>query len=99
MARQLEDSDDWDAGCDSHGCNCHGCGGDDFAADDWRDDEDDTTVPCPYCGKDMYEDAPRCPHCGQYITAEDAPPRRMPWWIILGFLLCLCAVIVWIVNW
>ena len=85
MARHLEDSDDWDEGCDSHGCNCHGggCGGDDSG--DWSDDGDDDlpTVPCPYCG--------------QYISAEDAPPRRMPWWIILGVVLCLCAVVVWIV--
>ncbi len=91
MRRHLEDSDDWDAGCDSHDC-----GGD---SNDWGDDgaDDDSTVPCPYCGQEMYEDSPRCPHCGQYISAEDAPPRRAPWWILLGVVLCLCAVVVWIV--
>jgi hypothetical protein len=100
MRRQLEDSDDWDEGCDHHGCDCGGCHCDKGESDDWHDesgDEDDSTVPCPYCGQEMYEDAPRCPHCGQYISDEDAAPRRKPWWIIIGVLLCLCAVLVWIV--
>jgi hypothetical protein len=92
MRRHLEDSDDWDAGCGCHGC-C--CGGD--RSDDWSDrGDDDPTVPCPYCGKEVYDDSPRCPHCGQYISEEDAPPRRTPWWIILGVLLCLCVILVWI---
>ena len=66
--------------------------------DDWDDDEDDSTIPCPYCGQEMYEDAPRCPHCGQYISSEDAAPSRAPWWIILGVVLCLCAIWVWIAG-
>ena len=84
MARQLEDADDWDDGCES---------------DSRNNDEDEPTVPCPYCGKDIYEDAPRCPHCGQYISEEDVAPSRAPWWIILGVLLCLCATVVWIISW
>jgi hypothetical protein len=101
MCRQLEDADDWDEGCDSHGCNCHGCGGGNDDSGDWNGDDDDegeAAVPCPYCGKEMYEDSPRCPHCGQYISDEDAPPRRAPWWIIVGVVLCLCAVVVWILT-
>ena len=66
--------------------------------DDWGDDSDDSTIPCPSCGKEIYEDSPRCPHCGQYITEEDAPTRQ-PWWIILGVILCLCAAAVWIISW
>ena len=86
MRRQLEDEDDWDEGC-GHG-----------ESDDWNEgDESDSTVPCPYCGQQMYEDSPRCPHCGQYISEEDAPPSRLRWWIILGVLLCLCVVAVWII--
>jgi hypothetical protein len=102
MARQLENADDWDEGCDSHGCNCHGhgCGGHDDS-DEWSDeagdDGDDATVPCPYCGQEMYEDSPRCPHCGHYISDEDTPPRRMPWWIIIGVVLCLCVIALWII--
>jgi hypothetical protein len=63
---------------------------------DGPDDEADT-MPCPYCGEDVYEDAPRCPHCGQYISQEDAPPGRKPWWIIVGALLCLAVAVAWIV--
>ena len=72
---------------------------DDWSDDDWGDGGDDSTIPCPYCGKEMYEDSPRCPHCGQYITDEDAPTRRQPWWVILGVILCLCAAAVWIISW
>jgi DNA-directed RNA polymerase subunit RPC12/RpoP len=95
MARHLEDADDWD-----DGCNCGGCGncGSDSWHDDEADSEDSSTIPCPYCGQEFYEDSPRCPHCGHYITDEDAPPRRAPWWIILGVVLCLCAIAVWILR-
>jgi hypothetical protein len=48
----------------------------------WTDDDegfDDTTIPCPCC-----HESPRYPHCGNYISEEDAPPGRKPWWIIAG---------------
>ena len=60
-------------------------------------DEDDT-VPCPSCGRPVYEDSPRCPHCGNYISEEDAPPARKPWWIIVGALLVFYVVYRWIVG-
>lgn len=56
------------------------------------------TDPCPHCGQEVYEDAERCPHCGNYITDEDAPPSRKPWWIVLCALLCLYAVYRWITG-
>jgi ferredoxin-thioredoxin reductase catalytic subunit len=62
---------------------------------DW---DDDSTIPCPYCSEDMFDDSPRCPHCGQYITGEDAPAKRPPWWIIIGAILCLLATIVWFIG-
>ena len=94
MRRQLEDDDDWDEGCDLTAATATMA---DRATGDDDGDEDDSTVPCPYCGQQMYEDSPRCPHCGQYISEEDAPPSRARWWIILGVLLCLCVVLVWII--
>ena len=68
--------------------------------DEWEDDPDDEseTVPCPYCRRPIHEDAERCPYCEQYISAEDAPPPRKPWWIILGVALCLFAAYRWIVG-
>jgi hypothetical protein len=65
--------------------------------DDWDDEDEDSTVPCPYCRQEIHEDSPRCPHCGNYISEEDAVPAHKPWWIIVGVLLCLYAVWRWIV--
>jgi hypothetical protein len=61
-------------------------------------DEGGLTEPCPYCGKEVYEGAPRCPSCGQYISDEDAPPARKPWWLVLGVVVCLYVVYRWIAG-
>lgn len=55
------------------------------------------TVPCPYCKRDIYDDAERCPYCENYISEEDtSPPSRKPWWLILGAIACLYAVYRWV---
>ena len=65
--------------------------------DDEDEDEDDAeTIPCPYCRRQIHEDAVRCPYCEKYISAEDAPPGARPLWFIIGFLLCLLIVYWWI---
>ncbi len=70
--------------------------------DDWRDDEewdadnDEPTVACPYCRQEIHEDAPRCPHCGRYISREDAPRQPKSWFIIFGVIACLYVVYRWI---
>jgi hypothetical protein len=68
--------------------------------DVWNDDEDDEepTVPCPYCGRSIYEDSPRCPYCEHYISEEDITPARKPWWVIVGVLLVFLVVLWWIVG-
>src|SRR5262249_13446496 len=55
----------------------------------------DDTVPCPYCGRPVYEDAERCPYCENYISSEDAPSRR-PWWIVAVAMVCLAVVVGWV---
>ena len=60
--------------------------------EDGREGDEDTTIPCPYCRRPIYEDSQRCPHCGNYISEEDAPAARKPWWIIVGALLVLYVV-------
>jgi hypothetical protein len=56
---------------------------------------DDDTIPCPYCRQPVYEDAERCPHCENYLSAEEAPTRH-PWWIWVCAIICLAAALLWI---
>ena len=91
MARHREPEDDWDA--------------DDGEADDWDENGDaldgadeEPTVPCPYCRRAIPEDTPRCPYCEHYVSQEDAPPARKPWWLIVGTLGCLYVVYRWIAG-
>jgi hypothetical protein len=64
---------------------------------DVDDPEDDgpESVPCPYCRTWISEDAELCPHCKSYISDEDAP-RRHPWWLVAGVVVCLLIVLLWI---
>jgi hypothetical protein len=72
----------------------------DLDDDDWPDDEDDEpTIPCPHCRREIHEDSQRCPYCELYISKEDAPPDRKPWWIIIGVIVCLYVVYRWNVWW
>ncbi|MEN6450071.1 MAG: hypothetical protein ABFC96_06245 [Thermoguttaceae bacterium] len=84
MARNVVEDDPWDDEPDE-------------PWDDIGDDEEGETVPCRYCGAEIYEDSVRCPRCGAYISEEDSPASPKPWWIIIGVLFCLAAVIVWMV--
>ena len=65
-------------------------------ADDVDDDEEEPTIPCPYCGEEMLEDAPQCGHCGNYISAEDHPGPKKPTWIILTAIVCLVMMLGWL---
>ena len=70
-----------------------------YEDDDWRRDDDAYgEAPCPYCGETIPHDAPRCPYCENYISAEDIPQRTFPWWIIIGFLLAFFAAYRWVAN-
>lgn len=75
--------------------------------DDWDDDEsswdeswteggeeddEDSTIPCPHCRRDIYEDAPRCPYCERYLSPEDSPRDKKPLWIVVGVLVCLLLI-------
>lgn len=62
------------------------------------DEEDEPTVPCPYCRREIHEDSPQCPYCGQYILEDDTSATPKPWLIIVGVLLCLAVVWLWIAR-
>jgi hypothetical protein len=71
---------------------------DDDDAIDSDDGEDEQTVPCPNCRREMHADSPRCPYCGNYVSREDALPSRKPWWIIIGGLAVLYIVYRWVIG-
>jgi hypothetical protein len=77
----IDDDDDWD---------------DPDEGDFSGDDDEPATVTCPYCHEQVYEDAVRCPKCGNYISQEDAPPAQRPWWIVLGAVAVLLIVALWV---
>ena len=66
--------------------------------DDIDSDDDQPTVACPYCRREIHEDAQRCPYCEQYVSAEDSSPARKPWWIIIGAVVYLWVAFRWIVG-
>jgi hypothetical protein len=70
--------------------------GEEYADDSGDDSDDEPTVPCPYCRREIHEDAPQCPYCHEYVSGEDAPPARKPLWIIVGAGLCLLVIYFWI---
>jgi hypothetical protein len=75
----------------------------DHPLDDWEnpdpDDEDEVedeaeTRDCPMCGMEIYEDAVRCPLCGEYVgRASTSPLAGRPMWFVLLGLLGIGAVI------
>jgi hypothetical protein len=92
MGCRCREADNWDDDADDSDC------GDDCQCEsDVPGDEDDSTVPCPHCGRDIHEDSPQCPHCGEYLS-DDAASGRHHWLVIIGVILCLCGVVAWFVN-
>ena len=78
---------------------------DDDEGDDWDpeddadlgdDSDDEPTVSCPYCRREILEDVPQCPYCERYISAEDHAGPKKPLWIIATALVCLAAALWWV---
>lgn len=71
---------------------------DDMYADeeDVEDDDDSTELlACPECGADVYEEAQRCPSCGNYIVHDsNVWSGRPAWWIVLGLLGIVMTIVV-----
>lgn len=61
--------------------------------DDEETGDEPAVVPCPYCGEEISEDAEVCPQCRSFISAEDAPPARKPWYVVAGAVALLAAVV------
>jgi len=39
--------------------------------DDSSEDDESSTMPCPRCRREVWEDADRCPRCGYYLTDDE----------------------------
>jgi hypothetical protein len=63
---------------------------------DQDEDDEPALLACPYCGCEISEEAGQCPHCRNYLSAEDAP-WRVPMWIVIAAVLGLLCTILWIV--
>ena len=64
--------------------------------DDWhQSDDEDTTQPCPYCRRDIHEDAVRCPYCENYLSREDEPSGGRSIWFYLVLFLALVVAVGW----
>jgi hypothetical protein len=51
---------------------------------DEPDDDPDTTITCPVCRRQIYEDAPVCPYCGADVDAMlPSIFKGRPIWFIL----------------
>jgi len=62
-------------------------------------DDQEITIPCPHCGRDVVEDIASCPYCGNYITDADRTKSSRPLWITLTIILCLIMAIGWVIPW
>lgn len=68
---------------------------------EWDDDEDDgpehesATTDCIHCGGEIYDDASRCPLCGEYQVGDRSLTawEGRPFWWKLGGLLGIVAVL------
>ncbi|HUY93083.1 MAG TPA: zinc ribbon domain-containing protein [Pirellulales bacterium] len=79
---------------------------DDDFDDDWeapepddRDDDELELLPCPACGKLIYEEAEACPYCGEYVTHSTSALAGKPIWYLALAIIGVVAVIGMIFYW
>lgn len=102
MSRQALNDDDWDdEASDDFDSRVEDSGDSGIeesrVEDSGIEGEEDLTIACPYCGEDVYEDSPRCPHCENYLSVEErtSSSSSMPVWVIVGLVLALLATSTW----
>lgn len=74
-----------------------GDGDEDEWEDDGHDADDEPTIPCPSCRREILEDSPWCPHCDRYLSLEDHPGPSRPLWVVVTSMICLGVAIWWVI--
>jgi RNA polymerase subunit RPABC4/transcription elongation factor Spt4 len=80
-----------------------------YAAEDYGDqaeEDEESTVRCPNCKREIHEDAYLCPYCQTYLTEHESSDRwinggviaNKPWWIIVTALVCLAMALYWALS-
>lgn len=59
-------------------------------------DQDAPTVPCPVCQQPVYEDAPQCPGCGNYLSDADFRKRPSKWVALVASVLLVAWLLLWV---
>jgi len=58
------------------------------------------TVQCPFCGREVVEEAEICPRCGNFIgSSDDATKRSHRGWVILTAIVLLTAIALGLLAW
>ena len=64
--------------------------------DDDDGEDGPSLVPCPYCGREISEDAEQCPRCGRYLSEEDSARSKPPWVVITAVALLVAILLTWV---
>lgn len=72
----------------------------DWDDEDWHDDgepDDGDPIPCPECGKPVYDFVDRCPSCGYWVTDADLRQSRAshtkPTWVLITATIMLIVLV------
>jgi hypothetical protein len=61
---------------------------------DMDETDEPALIACPYCRREISEEAEQCPHCRSYISVEDAPSGK-PFWFIVAAVVAVLIVLFW----
>jgi uncharacterized paraquat-inducible protein A len=61
------------------------------------DDPDEDLTACPSCGRQVYADTQRCPHCGDWIVPDAVGLRQRPLTLVVVALLLILLMLLFVV--
>ncbi len=57
-----------------------------------QDSDETDTVPCPRCGREIPDDADRCPYCTDWVVQGGDTSHRSVMYLVVAVLALLCFV-------